>query len=136
MAKHLNDKDIDRIVELVDGWRGQLTWEALCDACKPAIGSRPTRQTLCKYTRIAHAFRECKARVKEQRERDTGPSDVTAALQRLERLENENARLKRENRELLEQFVVWQYNAYARGLSDVDLNRPLPSIDRDSTNTV
>lgn len=31
------------------------------------------------------------------------------------------------------QFVVWQYNAYAHGLSDRELSKALPVIDRGQT---
>jgi hypothetical protein len=40
------------------------------------------------------------------------------AIERIARLERENERLKRENSELLQQFIVWQYNAHIHGLSD------------------
>lgn len=34
------------------------------------------------------------------------------------------------NAELPQQFVVWQYNAHIRGLSDSELNKALPGVDR------
>jgi len=34
---------------------------------------------------------------------------------------------------LLEQFVVWQYNAYKHGIKEHQLNAPLPRIDRERT---
>ena len=55
------------------------------------------------------------------------------AAQRIKRLEEENARLKKENELFLEQFVVWQYNANRNGLSEAQLNSPLSVIDRDSS---
>jgi hypothetical protein len=61
------------------------------------------------------------------------PSSLRVASERIARLENENQRLKREQSALLNQFVVWQYNAHVRGLTNVDLNRPLPTIDRGKT---
>jgi len=131
MAKHLSDRDIEKVVELLDGWRGDLNWEALCNACGPVIGTVPARQTLYRVTRIKNAFQLTKERLK--RERDDGeklPSSMRVAADRITRLERENERLTQENSQLLEQFVVWQYNAYTRGLTDKDLNRPLPSIDR------
>ena len=39
LAKHLTDCDIERIVEIIDGWSDKLTWEALCGACLPIIGT-------------------------------------------------------------------------------------------------
>ena len=35
--------------------------------------------------------------------------------------------------DLLQQFVVWQYNAHAHGLDSHKLNKALPSIDRSQT---
>jgi len=57
----------------------------------------------------------------------TAPT-LKVSLERVERLRNETERLKLENNALLEQFVVWKYNAYAHGLSEGDLNKSLPKI--------
>jgi len=54
---------------------------------------------------------------------------MSIAVQRISRLEAENAQIKAENRALLEQFVTWQYNAYKAGLSIDRLNQGLPEID-------
>jgi uncharacterized protein (UPF0335 family) len=48
---------------------------------------------------------------------------MRVAIERIARLERENKRLKRENTGLLQQLVVWQYNAYIHGLSDHKLNK-------------
>lgn len=133
MAKHLTDSDIERIVELLDGWSDKLTWEALCEACKPLLGTAPVRQTLYRHARIRHAYKLAKERLRDASEGLKVPPTLKAAAERIARLENENERLKRENNLLLEQFVVWQYNAHIHGLSDRDLNKPLPAIDRGRT---
>ena len=135
MAKHLSDGDVERVVEILDGWRGKLTWDALCTACARHIGSIPARQTLDRFVRIRDAYKSTKIRLREQAnevERNVS-SSIRVANERLQRLTMENERLKRENSRLLEQFVVWQYNAHARGLTDVELNRPLPPLDRGRT---
>jgi len=83
------------------------------------IGTKPARQTLVKFVRIRNAFLACKKRLKEE----YVPISVRYGRRgRYRALERENERLKRENRKLLEQFVVWQYNANVRGLSDRELN--------------
>lgn len=133
MAKHLRDRDIERIVKILDGWRDKLNWEALCKVCANTIGTEPARQTLYKIVRIRDAFDATKIRLKEKSKQITTPPNMRVAIERIERLTNENSRLKRENDRLLEQFVVWQYNAHVKGLSDVDLNRALPAIDRGQT---
>lgn len=58
---------------------------------------------------------------------------MRVAIERIVRLELENECLKRENAELLQQLVVWQYIAHIRGLSDLELNKALPGIDRGKT---
>lgn len=132
MAKHITDKDIEKIVGLLDGWKDKLSWDALCGACLPVIGTKPARQTLMKFVRVEQAFNACKQRLKDGAPIPTPPS-MRVAMERIMRLEAENERLKRENRDLLEQFVVWQYNAHVHGLSDRDLNKALPRIDRGQT---
>lgn len=42
--------------------------------------------------------------------------ELQAALERIARLEGENARLEAENQQLLGQFVRWAYYAHTRGL--------------------
>jgi hypothetical protein len=133
LAKHITDKDVGRIVEILDGWQDKLTWEALCDACLPIIGTKPARQTLLKFTRITTAYDSCKKRLKEGMPTTSLPPSMRVAVERINRLEQENERLKRENAGLLQQFVVWQYNAYAHGLSSHTLNKALPAIDRGQT---
>lgn len=131
MARHLRDIDILRLVELLDGWKGPLTWETLCEASLPVIGVSPTRQTLSRIARIQEAFAAAKARIREgDGEKRKLPHSIKLAADRITRLENENARLSRENAALLEQFVVWQYNAYVKGMTQAELSRPLPTVDR------
>lgn len=131
MAKHLTDLEIDKIVRLLMGWKGALSWNALSSACEREIGRGPSRQTLAGATRIALAFKTTKNRLKEEKAGGgaTMPDSMSIALQRISRLEAENAQIKAENRALLEQFVTWQYNAYKAGLSIDRLNQGLPEID-------
>lgn len=132
MAKHLSDRDINQIVEILDGWRGKLTWNLFCEACKTVVGREPSRQTLFRQPRIKKAFEGAKKRIALPQDTPL-PCSLRAAGERIARLENENKRLVSENNLLLQQFVVWQYNAFTRGISERDLNRPLPEIDRGKT---
>lgn len=134
MAKHISDKDIEKILQLLDGWKNKLTWDLLCEACKSVIGTKPSRQTLMKFTRVSAAYNATKKRLKEDEKELNVPPTLKVAAERIARLENENKRLKSENIELLEQFVVWQYNAYIHGLNEQELNKRLPIIDRGQTN--
>lgn len=130
MGRHLLDKDIEAIVALVDGWKGRLTWNSLSEACLPLIGSTPTRQTLSKFSPIAHAYQAYQAALAGIALPAPAKRSPTtdAALQRLRRVEQQVRRLEQENLRLIEQFVVWQYNAYAHGMTAADLNRELPQV--------
>lgn len=133
MGKHLSDRDIDKVIGVLDGWRDELTWEALCATCHNVIGTTPVRQTLYRIERIREAYLTAKERIRNGIEELPIPTSLRVASERIARLENENQRLKREQAALLNQFVVWQYNAHVKGLTNVDLNRPLPTIDRGKT---
>lgn len=135
MARHLSDKNIRDIVELLDGWREPLTWQTLQDAVKGLTGQAYTRQALNSHERIRTAFAIRKNLLKDRPSPPTGSTEEMRALQeRIARLEGERARLSVENERLLSQFMVWAYNASIHGLSKEVLNRPLPSTDRDRTN--
>ena len=133
MAKHLTVVDIEKILHTLDGWQGRLTWEALCDALLPLIGTRPTRQTLSAFVQIQEAFQHKKGRSSVENDKTKVPPSLTVAAQRIKRLEEENARLRNENEGLLQQFVIWQYNAYSHGLSEQQLAAPLPKARRGSS---
>jgi outer membrane receptor for ferric coprogen and ferric-rhodotorulic acid len=135
LARHLTDRDIESIVEIIDGYTGKLTWDNICEAAINVIGKRPTRQSLNSYTRIKTAFLNKKKRLKLGLADVKRPASLKIAGQRIARLREKNARLKQENDLLLEQFVVWQYNAYIYGMTKEQLNNPLPPIDRDSSET-
>lgn len=134
MAKHLTEKKIRDICEMMDGWRGPLTWRALAEAVERLIGQRYTRQALNSHERIRLAYTLRKKVVTEQPTRSIGSSNETRAMQeRITRLEIERARLTRENERLLGRIAVWAYNASLYGLNEERLNRPMPSTDRDRT---
>lgn len=133
MAKHLTDQDIAKIIGILDGWQGRLTWDSLCEASSKQVGKRPTRQSLNAHKQIKQAFADKKERLKGDLQEIKAPPSLAIAGQRIKRLEEENARIKKESSRLLEQYVVWQYNAYRHGLTEEKLNAPLPRIDRERT---
>ncbi len=129
MAKHLTDKDIQNIVSLLDGWDSdsKLTWDNLCDLAFKRYKISSTRQTIQKPERIKIAFKNRKKALKSGQEKPKVPPSLRIAAKRIEKLENENDRLKKEQDALLAQFVVWQYNAYANGMTVEEINRPMPA---------
>lgn len=133
MAKHLTERDIRLVIDLIDSWEGKLTWEALCDASEGLIGTRATRQTFSAHAQIKSAFGDKKTQQKTGLQPTKRPQSLAIAGRRIHRLESEIQRLKAENERLLERFIRWQYNAQKRGLSQAALDDYLPVIDRDSS---
>lgn len=132
MARHLTDYDVGRVLNILSGWRGRLTWALLVHEVGRVLGFAPARQTLARDLQIKTAFRLAKNRSSD-RPRVTVPDSLRAAAQRITRLEADNARYAAENEQLLLQFYVWRYNAYAHGLTEQQLSRPLPRLDRGRT---
>lgn len=133
-AKNLDDEAIKRIVEILDGWSGDLSWQALIEQIQARLQSKYTRQALHRHERIRLAFEKTKERLANPGKKQRDPADlVRVPAGRISRLEAENDRLQQENDRLLEQFVRWAYNAHTRGLDEAFLNRPLPPVDRRPT---
>ncbi|MGV2989913.1 hypothetical protein ACE1OE_19955 [Vibrio sp. E150_011] len=138
MAQHYTDKEIDIVVGLLDGWEGKLSWSLLCEQAQIALNREVvTRQTLSSFPRVKDAFADMKGRGlgsgKWQPKNGPRPQSLEKATKTIIRLTDENERLKREARALLEQFAVWQYNAFRLRISGAELNKPLPAIDRETT---
>ncbi len=128
MAKHVSDKNITDITLLIDGWHPdvKLTWEKLCQQMSSRLGLTHSRQTIQGYHRIKKSFQDKKNELKNGKgEPPKIPASLSIAANKIARLEAENSRLKKENDELLIQFVTWQYNAFAHGVSIPQLNTPL-----------
>lgn len=135
-ARNLSDVDIKEIVEILDGWTAEeLSWQRLVDEVSRRTFRTYTRQALFKKERIRIAFEITKKRcpvIKDTPSRKISP-EVQFILDSKARLEAKVERLEVENNRLLEQLVVLSRNAYARGLSAEDLNRPLPPVNRRQT---
>jgi hypothetical protein len=58
------------------------------------------------------------------------PASLKASMERVQRLEQENAELKRREALLLEKFVRCAYKAASMGLSEDFLNQPRPPTNR------
>lgn len=134
MAKHLTPIDVEAILNIIYAWKEEkLTWEGICEASASVIGKIPTRQSLNANKLIKDAYKSKKAALKVHEPVIPKPSSLTMAAERIARLQSEVENLKRKNSALLEQFVIWQYNAYKYGVKEHQLNEPLPRIDRERT---
>lgn len=135
MAQHLSDAEIDQVVNLLVGWKGKLTWEGLVAAHKKRNGKVRSRQAFARAASIRIAYDTAKKRLKhaENEDRPATPIELSILRDRVNRLSAENEQLKAENTALLDQFVTWQYNAFAAGMSYTNLNKPKPGIDLNPT---
>ncbi|MCU5783821.1 hypothetical protein HC956_02120 [Alcaligenes faecalis] len=134
-AKNLSESDIDRIVDILDGWSGTpLTWSFLIDEIERKLFRRYTRQALNRYHRIKLAYAVSKERhLPQAYENELLHPELRVALEQIEKLTAQNRRLEEENQQLLEQFARWAYNAYQAGISEAQLNRDLPPVNRGQT---
>lgn len=135
MSKHLRATEIKSIVSMLDGWKERLSWDVLSAACAERIGRAPSRQTLFRAQEVAVAFKAAKQRLATQQPAPAPVRELSlqAAMERIERLSAENLRLEETKNMLLEQFIRWQYNAYAHGVPVEKLDAPLPEVDHGST---
>lgn len=130
----LSSSDTDVITSLLTGWRGKLTWEMLIDKITVVLGRPYTRQALDAHASVKLAFSVAKQRVRHTKRNGVVPSEppgLAIAFDRVEALKAEVARLQQERNGFLEMFAIWLYNARNRGVSESDLNRPLPAVERD-----
>jgi hypothetical protein len=135
-SRNLSPEDVELIVGLLDGWGGALTWKGLIESVERRLCFRYTRQALHAHQRIRDAFGLCKERLargsRKKGEKHISP-EMRLLMERLARRDAEVERLKAENQRLMEQFVVWLYNAQIRGIGQAELDRPLPRVDRGQT---
>lgn len=135
-SRNLSSEDVELIVGLLDGWGGSLTWKSLIESVERRLYFRYTRQALHAHQRIRDAFGLCKERLargsRKKGEKHISP-EMRLLMERLVRRDAEVERLKGENQRLMEQFVVWLYNAQIRGIGQAELGRPLPRVDRGQT---
>lgn len=131
MSKKLTNKEKILIINTIIGWsEPRITWKELCDECSTFLEHKPSRQTLSYHKDINEAFRNKKNGIKCNQNNFRKPSSLAIASQRIFNLESKNRLLEEENRNLKQQFVVWQYNAYKHNINKNILDEPLPPIDR------
>ncbi|MPR10988.1 hypothetical protein [Microvirga tunisiensis] len=131
-APNLTEARIDQIVEIVRGIDGRRTWPALIAAVHKAVGATYTRQGLFKHEKIRIAMGVERASSQRGAQKTPRPKskELKATLDRLERAEHENAELTILLERMRAKFVRWAYNASLRGITEAQLDEPLPPIDR------
>ncbi|MDX0442751.1 hypothetical protein GOD94_16205 [Sinorhizobium medicae] len=137
MAKaRLTEDEIDRIVGLLVGWQGDLSWDLLTERVEAVLKRPFTRQGLSKQENVLVAFQQAKDRLRSSPKTPSHSAisaELGVALGRVATLEAEIAVLKAERNRFYEKFATWQYNARSKGLSEADLNMPFPKVERDGS---
>jgi hypothetical protein len=135
MSRQLTDDDVEAAVNILTGWHDTITWDTFLKVLSNVLGHSITRQAIHqRHPRIVDAFNSAKARSRENREirkikgEVTRHGDVALAyqIQQNKDLQTKIKELKRENDDLMHQFLRWQYNAATRGVTREILDHPLP----------
>lgn len=126
-AKNISQAMVASIRLMLDEWEGELTWQKLIAEIANQSGQIYTRQALNRH--VGDAFSRRKGFLLETAKASNAGGDpkLVAALKKVSTLEVEKVRLENENKNLLEKFVRWAYNAHTRGIGPEILDRPLPA---------
>lgn len=129
-SPNLTPEKIATIVEIVRTWDGRLTWPGLVNEIFKKMNATYTRQALYKHESIRVAYEAYRENISDTEPGRPVSAALNASIERVKRLEMENAELKKREALLMEQFVRWAYNASTRGLTENFLNEALPPTNR------
>lgn len=133
----LRDDDVEKAARLLDGWTGKLTWDRYLAVLATELGHLYTKPGLRKHPRILNAWNMAQQRLKDGAKsvgaRSYGDPAIAEAYRKIGALRAENARLTQENRDLLERFLRWSYNAAQAGLSPERLDAPIVGMETGPT---
>lgn len=127
---HLTKKDEARIIKIIEEWtEPKLTWPLLVEACKVQLNISRARQSLMKLPAVDMAMKDRKAALKAPTEKPGWVKDINEANERIQKLTLDKQRLKAINDQLLQRFLIWQFNADRKGVSQSMLDEiPVPFI--------
>ncbi|MBF1996494.1 hypothetical protein HW114_13990 [Serratia symbiotica] len=131
MTIKFHDKEIQKVVFLIEGWtKSDFNWNLICLACKPILGKVPTRQALCKHSEISRAYHVRKRSKSFPTEKIKPPGSLAIAAKRINNLEIENSILKEENTNLLLMIKKMHENAYRHNILRSILEEEIPQRSR------
>jgi hypothetical protein len=135
MSSPITNKHIKNIAQLIREWSidENLTWDAICKEAELIIGYVPTRQALSKKPLLTNAYKSRKAEIKARFDTLSTvptPKSMSAAVDQIIRLKQENERLKTELNMMAETAQRFIHNASLHGLTPAQLMKPLPSENR------
>ncbi len=125
-------RDIEAIVTIIRDWpKETISWNEVRKASVTVLDYEPSRQGLNQREEILRAFQAKKGHLRVQpKDASPMPSSLAVAAQRISRLVAENRELALQNKRLMEKFRTWQYNASAKNMTEADLDKPLPFLDK------
>ncbi len=124
-ASNITPELRQRIIQLIESFSGEISWNLLIAKVEKETGERYTEQGLRRHEQIAESYRVKKVLLAKQRELGGNKKYREATAKRLLELEAENAVLRAQNNRLQEKFVLWAHNAAEGGLSEDKLNESL-----------
>lgn len=132
MAKHLNRRDINYILNSITEWnmKEKLTWDNLCKKVSRKIGKTPTRQSLYTHKEIVNLYMAKKKAIRQNIDLVEKPSNIKDAYQRLSKMELKVAELSNLNKILQETIVKLQYSCYLKGIKEHEIEENFPIIKR------
>jgi hypothetical protein len=129
MTSRMTPGEIKKITEVVNQLQ-EPSWKSLIAELKDH-GIFYSRQSLSAKPEIKTALRLRKEALKKVAASAGMPSVSKAeSVSRIVKLTEEIEVLKQQNSQLYELLLTWQYNAEMRGITEDQLNKPLPHINR------
>ena len=128
----VTEENLEDIIMLIKTWEGKLTWKLLCSKVSELLNVKSIeRQSLSNYPDIQKAFSQQKQKMKEDAKKEPVPNITMDYLQKqVNNLKAQVQRLEEINERYKQQFIVWQYNVYMHGMTQVTLNKPLIAVNR------
>ena len=128
----ITEENLEDIIMLIKTWEGKLTWNLLCSKVSELLNIKSIeRQSLANYPDIQKAFSQQKQKIKEDAKKEPVPNvTMDYLLKQVNNLKAQIQRLEEINERYKQQFIVWQYNAYMHGMTEVKLNKPLIAVNR------
>lgn len=132
MAKHLNRRDINYILNSITEWnlKEKLTWDNLCKKVSRKIGKTPTRQSLYTYKEIVNLYMAKKKAIRQKVDLVDKPSSIKKAYEKIDKLEIKVAELSNLNNILQENIAKLQYSCYLKGIKEHEIEENFPIIKR------
>lgn len=129
MNRRMTDKDLKIILEAID-YLEDATWSELLSTLSKR-GINFSRQSLSAKKEIKTALKLRKEAIRSALESLGVPSITKSqSISQIAKMAKEIEVLRKQNSQLYELMLIWQHNAELHGLTDEQLNKPLPRINR------